>query len=106
MSEKDLATILASFFERNPQVSMGKHFNATSFLVGRKIFAFLRKEGGVELKLPKAKADELVQKNYALPLVMGKRVMKEWVVIVHSDPEEYKQDKELFRQALAFVRSP
>lgn len=36
-------------------------------------------------------------------LVMGKRVMKEWVVIGREDPREFENDLALFEEAMAFV---
>jgi|GraSoiStandDraft_43_1057313.scaffolds.fasta_scaffold265711_1 hypothetical protein len=57
-----------------------KKFHNTSFLIGKKIFA-LTKGDGVVVKLPKEKIKELVDRVNVEPLVMGIRVMKEWVII-------------------------
>ena len=37
------------------------------------------------------------------PLVMGIRVMKEWVIIKYNEPSEYKKAFGLFKEAMAFV---
>jgi hypothetical protein len=31
--------------------------------------------------------------------------MKEWAVIEHNDPKEYKRDLKLFKEVIAFVSS-
>ncbi len=45
----------------------------------------------------------LVDKENAEPLVMGKRVMKGWVIIKYKDTGEYKKAFDLFKEAMAFV---
>jgi hypothetical protein len=104
MAKHDLTTILGSMLEDIPQVHTGKHLNHTNFLVGNKVFVFIQGES-VVLKLPKERAKELLDKKQASQLVMGKRAMKEWVVITHQHPEEYQQDEKLFKEAIAFVSS-
>jgi hypothetical protein len=79
-----------------------KKFHNTSFLIGKKIFA-LTKGDGVVVKLPKEKIKELVDRVNVEPLVMGIRVMKEWVIIKYKDPDEYKRVLGLFKEAMAFV---
>jgi hypothetical protein len=74
------------------------------FWWGDKVFAFIQGDG-VALKLPKDKIQALVEARQAEPLVMGKRTMKEWVVIRHEKPEQYQQDEALFKAAIAFVAS-
>ncbi len=73
-------------------------------ILANKVFAFIQGES-VVLKLPKERAKELLDKKQASQLVMGKRAMKEWVVITHQHPEEYQQDEKLFKEAIAFVSS-
>ncbi|HZR30193.1 MAG TPA: hypothetical protein VFA71_15555 [Terriglobales bacterium] len=102
--EEDLAALLASMLQDLPQVSVKKHVGHASFLAGKKVFAFTRDEG-VAVKLPREKIQELVNKKSAAPLVMGKRVMKEWVVIKRKSAGEYKKDLSLFKEAVAFVSS-
>src|SRR5947209_4272520 len=97
----EIITVLSLMLQDLPNVSIGKHFHNTNFLVGKKVFTFI-KDDNVVVKLPKEKITELVEKKYAISLVMGKRVMKEWVVIKHKNPEEYKKDLKLFKEAIAF----
>ncbi len=102
MTEDDLATLLASMLQDLPRVSVKKHVGHASFLAGKKVFAFTRDEG-VAVKLPREKIQELVNKKTVTPLVMGKRIMKEWVVIKRKSSSEYKKDLNLFKEAVAFV---
>ena len=86
-------------------VSTMPHFGHTSFLVGEKVFAFTRKDG-VALKLPRTRAQELIEAGEAVPLVMGKRVMTEWIILHRDDASDYKNDRALFAESIAFVASP
>ncbi len=79
-----------------------QHFGHTSFVTGEKVFAFTR-NNGVALKLPRPRAQALVETGEGVPLVMGKRVMTEWSVIRRKYPNEYKKDQRLFEEAISFV---
>ena len=104
MAEDQVAAVLSKMLKDLPHVSIKEHFSHSSFLVGKKVFAFMRNDG-VAMKLPKEKIRELIENRNASPLVMGKRTMKEWVVIEHIDPNAYRKDIELFKEAIAFVSS-
>jgi hypothetical protein len=71
-------------------------FNGVSFLTEAKVFAFQAQDGLV-LKLPVARVQELEREARAL--VMGKRAMKEWVVV--GLPQELRAEIELLREAKA-----
>lgn len=97
-------TVICSLAKDLPEVTIGKHINHTNFLVGKKVFGFIRKDG-LALKLPKDKIEKLLDGITVSRLVMGKKEMKEWIVISHKNPEDYKKDKELFKESLVFVSS-
>ncbi len=103
-AKDDLAAILTAMLEGLPGVNVKKSANRLSFAIGEKVFAFTLKDR-VVLKLPQEKIKALVDKKAAAFLVMGKRVMKEWAVIKHEAPAEYKKELKLFKAALAFVSS-
>lgn len=103
-AKDDLASILSSMLEGLPRVNVKKSVNRLSFLIGKKVFAFTQRNG-VVIKLPQEKIKGLVDKKTASFLVMGKREMKEWAIIKHKDPKEYKKDLKLFKEAMAFVSS-
>jgi hypothetical protein len=104
ISSPDAATILTPMLEGQPGVTVQEKFHHSSYLVREKVFAFTRPEG-VVLKLPEARIRELMETRHAAPLVMGKRVMREWVVLREGAPASFRKDKKLFLEAMAFVAS-
>ncbi len=84
-------------------VEVQEKFGNASFSVGGKVFAFTRPEGLV-LKLPAEVLARVIAEREAAPLVMGKRVMKEWVLLrLHDGAEGYRGELELMRVAMGFV---
>src|SRR5215467_6810136 len=100
--KNDLALVLAAMLGKMPGVVIGKKFNSVNFTVGKKVFAFT-KDGGVVLKLPPETVKTLVKAKTASLLVMGKRTMKEWVVIRYQDPADAKKHLGLFKEAMDYV---
>jgi hypothetical protein len=76
-------------------------FHNASFDVGGKVFAFTR-PGGMAMKLPEARIRQLVDDDGAANLVMGKRTMREWVVVPADDTASLLP---LLKEAAAFVTS-
>lgn len=99
----DLGAVLTSMLAALPRVVVKRRPNSTSFRVGRKVFAFTTKRGAAILKLPVETVEALVKNNTAARVVMGRRVMKEWVVIQYESPTDSRKHLRLFREALAFV---
>src|SRR5579862_7140008 len=89
--KNELDSSLARLMGKLPTVTVGQKFGHVNFTVGKKVFAFTRPDGLV-LKLPQATVDTLVAGKKAARLVMGKRVMNEWVVLKHSKPADYRKD--------------
>ncbi len=81
---------------------VAQKFGNASFSIGGKVFAFTRPNGLV-LKLPAEVLRDVIGKREAAPLVMGKRVMREWVLLHLDGPEQYREELELLRIAMAFV---
>lgn len=101
-SSPDAATILTPMLEGLPGITVQEKFHHSSYLVKEKVFAFTRPEG-VVLKLAEERIRELMETRPTAPLIMGKRVMREWVVLRESDPGAFRKDKKLFLEAMAFV---
>lgn len=99
---KELDSFLVALIGKLPKVTVGQKFGHVNFTVGKKVFAFSRPDG-VALKLPELTVDALVAKKKAARLVMGKRVMKEWALLKHAKPADYRGDLGLFKESLAFV---
>lgn len=98
----ELDSFLASLIGKLPKVTVGQKFGHVNFTVGKKVFAFSRPDG-VALKLPLSTVDALVLKKKAARLVMGQRVMKEWAMLKHEKPGDYRGDLGLFKESMAFV---
>ena len=98
VADRDLP-VLFTMLHGLPGVEIKKHFGHTSFLAGEKVFAFTRKEG-VALKLSQEKIKSLARNKNVAPLVMGKKIMKEWIVLTHKNPEELANDLELFQESV------
>jgi len=104
MADARLIATLSSLLGPLSDVTEERTETHATFLIRKKVFAFTRSSGpGVALKLPKEKIAALLQRENITPLTMGKRTMKEWIVIEHPKPAEYKKDLALFKEARAFV---
>jgi hypothetical protein len=103
MPDADLVDALSKLLATLPGVAEERTPTHATFLTNKKIFAFTRKGGGVALKLPRERIDDLLQREDVIPLTMGKRTMKEWVLLNHARPSDYKKELALFKAAIAFV---
>lgn len=98
----ELDSFLAELVGKLPKVTVGQKFGHVNFTVRKKVFAFSRPDG-VAMKLPLATVDALVLQKKAARLVMGQKVMKEWVVLKHPKPADYRGDLGLFKESAKFV---
>jgi len=96
--------ILDSFLLDHPLVSPGKMYGHPAYYVSGKMFASLFGEG-VCLKIPEKRVKELLQKEYVVPFEPRGRKMREWILLVRENPEEYLKDKEIFEESIDFVFS-
>jgi hypothetical protein len=102
--KSDLSAVLVSILGKIPGVVVENKFNSSNFTVRKKVFAFT-KDGGVVLKLPPETVKALLAARKASLLVMGKRTMKEWVVIRYKNSMDAKKHLALFKEALDYVSS-
>jgi len=80
--------------------TVGIDFGHGCLMIDNKIFAFTRPDESAALKLPEARIAELVSDGEIRHLTMGKRTMREWVVIPNiAVPGNLK----LLREAMAYV---
>ena len=83
-----------------PREGRPRRFGSEALTVNGSIFAMLTR-GELVVKLPAARVAELVGKGNGMPFTAGKgRAMREWVVVMGSDPQEWH---DLAREALRFV---
>ncbi len=64
-----------------PGVTWGRMFSTDGLGIRGKIFAVVPHGGGLMVKIPEARADALVADGAVQRMVMGERVMREWVVM-------------------------
>jgi Bacteriocin-protection, YdeI or OmpD-Associated/Domain of unknown function (DUF1905) len=100
--KNDLAVVLAAMLGKIPGVVVGKKFNSFNFTVRKKVFAFT-KDGGVVLKRLPETVKALLKTRTASLLVMGKRTMKEWVVIRYQDAADARKHLSPPKEAMDYV---
>ena len=106
MADPKLIATLSALLSPLPDVAEEKTETHATFLIKKKVFAFTRSSGpGVALKLPKERIAALLEREDITLLTMGKRTTKEWIVIEHAKPADYKKDLALFKEAKAFVEA-
>lgn len=96
---RELAVLLREEF---PEIGVQEKFGNLSFSMGKKVVGFTRGEDAVALKLPSARVPALQEERGWKALVMGKRVMKEWIV-VERGAQGWRGELGLFREAVEFV---
>jgi hypothetical protein len=97
--------VLDAILLEMPGVKPGQMFGYPAYFVNGKLFACLYEEG-VAIKIPENKAQELVGREgiiYFQP--QGRRKMREWIQINREDPEEYRDDGEIFLNSIRYVAS-
>ena len=105
MSDFELVATISRLLSSLDGVSEKKSGTNASFLAGGKVFAFSRGGGskGVALELPRERIEYLTQRDDVAMLTMGKRTMKEWILLEPREQAEYKKDLPLFEAAMAYV---
>jgi hypothetical protein len=92
MADPKLIATLSSLLTPLPDVTEKQFPNHTSFFTGKNVFVFTsRTSNRVVLKLPKERIAVLLQRDDISLLTMGKRTMKEWIVIERAKPTDYKK---------------
>jgi len=73
--------IAADLAKRISGCTLGVDMGHGCLMIDNKIFAFTRADESGALKLPEARITELVNDGEIRHLVMGKRTMREWVIV-------------------------
>ncbi len=101
VAPEELRAIADKVLSSVPGSAVSWKFHNASFDAGGKVFAFTR-PAGMAMKLPEARIRQLVESDGAANLVMGKRTMREWVVVPADDTASLLP---LLKEAAAFVTS-
>ena len=91
---------LAAGYLARPGVDIGPMFGSEGLRIRGKVFAFVGYRGSLVVKVPEARADELVESGTAERMEMRGRAMREWVLI---GPEAAHAWGPLMADAYAFV---
>lgn len=70
---------LISELPAHPRVTHGRMFNGDGVMVHEKVFAFIGRNGDLVAKVPAPRVLEMVALEAGVPVVMGRRTMREWV---------------------------
>ncbi|MGP3917876.1 hypothetical protein [Nonomuraea sp. 10N515B] len=100
-SAQELYDDLVAEHLARPDVSMGRMLHADGLKVRGKAYAFFSRDR-VVLKLPAARAGELVGEGTAEVLRMGSRQMREWVALREPDEVVWRR---LMAEAATYVES-
>ncbi|MET1051842.1 MAG: hypothetical protein ABWX65_04300 [Mycetocola sp.] len=99
---------IATELEQFAPVEVGTMFRSPGIRTGSTIVAFLGSADRLIVKLPRARAVELVERGRVEFVTMGARTMREWVAVPASaDPASTEAEWLSFaREALQYVRHP
>ncbi len=101
----DLEPWTDDFFVGEHGLLKKKTFGCPSYYVGRKLLAFIWKDG-LGIKLDPAEVLRHIAKDPDAyrPFNPGDGTMKNWLVIVHPEAGDYDAERPLFERALQAVR--
>ena len=91
---------IAQEFLGRDDVDIGPMFGSEGLRVRGKVFAFVASGGELLIKVPQARADELVAAGAAERMVMRERTMREWVVVDPGAPDQWEP---LIGEAFAYL---
>lgn len=93
---------IAAEYLIRPGVDIGPMFGSEGLRIRGKVFAFVGYRGGLVVKVPEARASEIIAEGVAERMVMRERAMREWLSV---DRSEHDQWRPLVAEAFAYVES-
>lgn len=91
---------IAAEYLARPDVDIGPMFGSEGLRIRGKVFAFVGYRGALVVKVPEARADELVAAGQVDRMEMRGRAMREWVLV---GPERAAAWAALMADAFAYV---
>jgi hypothetical protein len=79
-------------------------FGHPAYYIGGKLFASLYMDG-VCVKLPESRVQELLRKKRIVPFEPMGRKMREWILIIHENSNDYLKDKRIFQESIEYIAS-
>jgi hypothetical protein len=103
--DDDLRKVADLMILTRPDVSPGKMFGYPAYYAKGKMFACVY-ENGLGIKVPADRArDLLVRPDIDHFVPMGRRVMKEWIMIRPEKPDNLMDDARILVESVEFVLS-
>ena len=100
---QEIKEILDSFLLEYPEVTSGKMFGYPAYYVRKKLFACVY-EDGIGIKVPEDLAKELIGTQGIINFQpMGRAKMREWIQINRLHPNDFVNDKEIFKASIDYV---
>jgi len=94
---------LDSFLLEVQGVTPGKMFGYPAYYVGKKLFACVYGDG-VGIKVPESLAKELIGSEGIIDFrPMGRAKIREWIQINRQNPEDYLNDRQIFKASIEYV---
>ncbi|MFE1664816.1 hypothetical protein [Microbacterium sp. P02] len=91
---------IAAEYVTRPDVDIGPMFGSEGLRVRGKIFAFVGYLSSLVVKVPAARADEIVASGVAERMVMREREVREWLLVDRAEREHWAP---LIAEAFAYV---
>lgn len=86
-------------------VQPGKMFGYPAYYVGGKLFACVFQDA-VGIKVPEPLAKKLrTRKDIVYFQPLGRKKMREWIQINHSNSADYEKEQEIFDASITYVAS-
>jgi len=96
--------VLDTFLLKIPFVKEGKMYGHPAYYIGGKLFASLYMDG-VCVKIPESAVAELLKRDGIIPFEPMGRKMREWILIVRENSEDYRKDQGIFEASVTYVAS-
>ena len=103
----ELLEEIAAALRPDGPVEIRTMFRSPGIRIGGKIVAFFGHDDRFIVKVPRARAEELIASGAAEPVTMGKRTMREWIAIPADGDADTTRERwtRFAREALLYVSS-
>lgn len=102
---EDNKQVLDEIFGGIPDVRLAKAFGYPGYYLGKKMIACVY-EDGLGIKVPQELAQKLLSDGRALPFKpYNRHTMRQWVFVVHENPDDYKKDMDIILSAVEYISS-
>ena len=102
---QDVKSVVDDILLQFPGVVEGKMFGYPAYYLNNKMVGCVY-EDGVGLKVPEATAKALLEKDHITHFQpLGRRKMREWIQINHTNPQDFLKDENIFEASVTYLRA-